>query len=178
MRASARKMAKTALDIGWDGNLPVSPAKIAQKLRIQRALEDGTKVLYPIFIQGKTSAELEGASGRAQVATTPDGQTAFLCEYNIDEVSYRSRFTIAHELGHVLLGHVKHGCKPLRDTSFPSHSLDVNEIAANNFAAELLMPENMVRHYFKAKPPLGKIAEVFGVSEAAMMYRLKNLGLY
>lgn len=177
MGASSTDAAVTALKLAWDGNLPVSPAKIANRLNIKRTLADGSTRNYPIQVIGKTSVELEGASGRASFDDSGDNPV-FTCEYNIDEVAYRARFTIAHELGHVVLGHVTKSHHPMRDTSFKANSFEPEEIEANNFAAELLMPADLVKSLYESMPSLSSIAQAFNVSEAAMMYRLKNLGLY
>src|SRR6218665_508530 len=56
----------------------------------------------------------------------------------------RQRFTIAHECGHLIL----HGSAVFIDRSFEifrrddtsSEAIDMNEVEANQFAAELLMP--------------------------------------
>jgi Zn-dependent peptidase ImmA (M78 family) len=56
---------------------------------------------------------------------------------------------------------------------------DPVESSANRFAAELLMPESAVRSMIsdKAYSNLSALATAFNVSEVAMKYRLKNLGL-
>lgn len=89
----------------------------------------------------------------------------------------RRRFTVAHELGHWV-------CQCLAGRSAPIYcrSADVGagegralEREANVFAAELVMPAPLVRERFSGA--LGETAAVFGVSEAAMRWRLFNLGL-
>jgi Zn-dependent peptidase ImmA (M78 family) len=104
----------------------------------------------------------------------------------------RRRFTIAHELGHLVL----HKGRPLvvdhvrvnfRDAT-SSTATDLEEIQANAFAAELLMPRDQVtataRQGLKAAATQGAeaaavrdLADGFDVSEQAMDYRLINLGL-
>jgi len=53
------------------------------------------------------------------------------------------------------------------------------EVAANNFAAELLMPAEAV-HYLltQGKNTLQSLADSFNVSTVAMNIRLKKLGIY
>lgn len=99
----------------------------------------------------------------------------FFCDYNSEEISYRNRFTIAHELGHVLLGHVNEGNPRERDTTFGNYN--PVERAANIFAAELVMPEMKVKELFRGASSVQQLSEIFGVSNAAMSYRLQNLGL-
>lgn len=82
----------------------------------------------------------------------------------------RQRFTIGHELGHLVL----HEERVLwRDTTYLG---DPQEIEANQFAAELLMPGHMVRILARSRDE-ATLARIFHVSPAAMSYRLMNLGL-
>jgi Zn-dependent peptidase ImmA (M78 family) len=109
---------------------------------------------------------------------------------NETEPETRQRFTAAHEIGHLVL----HKGRPLlvdpvrinlRD-SRSSLATDLEEIEANAFAAELLMPRRLVLHQFRSLVDAGTssltqikrdLAHGFGVSEQAMEYRLANLGL-
>lgn len=103
----------------------------------------------------------------------------------------RQRFTIAHECGHLALGHVGEvfvDRTVMRRDSRSSQAVDQQEIDANRFAAELLMPKDLVlaavaRRQAK-KPELSstmlveELAEEFQVSAQAMEYRLTNLGMF
>jgi Zn-dependent peptidase ImmA (M78 family) len=96
--------------------------------------------------------------------------------FNTDDSSARQRFTIAHELGHFVLGH---GTSP-RDTSnvFSSSAGNPIERAANQFAAHLLMPADAIRMMIsQGHSSTDALAKIFGVSTAAMSYHLVNLGL-
>lgn len=103
----------------------------------------------------------------------------------------RQRFTIAHEIAHLLL----HPGRPYTVDStvrlnwrddLSSLASDNEEIAANAFAAELLMPERFVRRAI-ADIGAGRISNEdrvvavlagrFEVSSEAMSYRLINLGI-
>lgn len=88
----------------------------------------------------------------------------------------RQRFSLAHELGHYLLRHgdrfhmdVDGGAPPNQDYA--------SERAANEFAAELLMPRRFLVPEFDFDPDPSRLARRFDVSEIAMGYRLVNLGL-
>jgi Zn-dependent peptidase ImmA (M78 family) len=108
---------------------------------------------------------------------------------NESQADVRQRFTIAHEIGHMLL----HADQPLivdhgfaliglrRDDGAPG---DQREIEANAFAAALLMPEKWVTAALRGRDvdlsddaEIQSLAKRFGVSQQAMMYRLMNLGL-
>lgn len=99
----------------------------------------------------------------------------------------RKRFTIAHELGHLLL----HGDELHIDERFPfafrdevsSLAVDPAEIEANQFAAELLMPEAWLAAEIKgqhldieSEDVIEALAKKFGVSVQSMTHRLSNLG--
>jgi predicted transcriptional regulator len=108
---------------------------------------------------------------------------------NSADAETRRRFTIAHELGHLLLhppsevyadrfgrtvGVNERGEKAARGT-------DLFEVQANAFAASLLMPEPWVLPAFEASArrddQVDHLAHRFNVSPAAMKNRLIRLGL-
>jgi len=97
-------------------------------------------------------------------------------QVNTFDPEVRKRFTLAHEIGH----HVHGDIDAPRDTNeqFNSRSRDPREVAANRFAASLLMPAAVVKHlvFNKGVHSLSELARTFGVSTAAMEFRLKNLG--
>jgi len=89
----------------------------------------------------------------------------------------RSLFTLAHELGHVLLGHVDDGIALDRELA----SSTVIERMANAFAAIFLMDETVILetldHYGRRTPTIVNLAHRFGVSFETIIYRLHNLHL-
>jgi Zn-dependent peptidase ImmA (M78 family) len=120
-----------------------------------------------------------------------DGQMVVI-GVNSAHAKTRQRFTIAHEIGHLRL----HQGRPMvvdravrvdRRDGTASRGVDSEEIAANRFAAELLMPEEMVLAAIRQLSParersgsagiISHLAKKFDVSEQAMDYRLANLGL-
>lgn len=98
-------------------------------------------------------------------------------QYDATEYGPRARFTIAHELGHHVM---EHGNR-FRDNagSFSAINYDPVEVSANRFAAELLMPYAVVERFVKDEgiTDVAVLADRFDVSQVAMRYRLKNLGL-
>ena len=92
----------------------------------------------------------------------------------------RQRFTVAHELGHVVCGHG--GDRALVDTPATlADEHDPCEVQANAFAAELLAPREGVRALVTAPRPsledVVRVALTFGVSTAVALFRLRTLGL-
>ncbi|MDP9353267.1 MAG: XRE family transcriptional regulator [Chloroflexota bacterium] len=103
---------------------------------------------------------------------------------NSDKSRARRRFTIAHEIAHLALGHLGEG-EVVLDKDLAGGE---GETEANAFAAGLLMPKEGVEGALKRLErrlaadagPLDRavwLAQAFGVSEEAAAYRLKNLGL-
>lgn len=95
----------------------------------------------------------------------------------------RRRFTIAHEIGHHLLGRkIEPGSKLFYfDTSRTGRS--TIEKACDRFAALLLMPEEIVRQYHQElshndEQRVRIMAERFGVSIWALRRRLNELELH
>lgn len=99
----------------------------------------------------------------------------------------RQRFTIAHECGHLCL----HKGKDVHiDRSFrvqvdrrdevSAQAVDPEEIEANRFAAELLMPrdrilEDIVEFDIEDDEELKELADKYVVSVQALTYRVNNL---
>ena len=96
---------------------------------------------------------------------------------NMDNAPVRRRFTIAHELGHYFLHHKDK--KELKYIDLRSTRRTKEEVEANKFAAELLMPEKELREEYEKLmfPTIDSLADTFGVSNQAMKFRLSNLGL-
>lgn len=84
----------------------------------------------------------------------------------------RKRFTLAHELGHLML-HGSGGRGMFRDLTFSgSHE----EREANEWAAALIMPAKMVYKYASlVNYDLRRLAHIFDVSEDAMSLRIEIL---
>jgi len=111
----------------------------------------------------------------------------------------RQRFTLAHELGHLIL----HSNNKHQDALFVDKSLITKkarfhrdersgtgeykqEIEANRFAAELLMPRQLLKEAIKEEGDeldflddhlIYKLASKFGVSEQALSIRLTDLNM-
>lgn len=153
----------------WDGVLPVRPEAVAEALGIQVVPLNTVDV-------GKG---LSGALHWYPAADSPDRQ--LYCRFNLSESRERQRFTIAHEIGHFASGHLTDGKVMFRDTKevFTKRVYDPQEAEANRFAAELLMPEALVKSAIQSDGirTVQQLAGRFLVSESAMRWRLVNLGL-
>lgn len=91
----------------------------------------------------------------------------------------RKRFTVAHEIAHFVLHSAEKDS--FHDQTFARRNgvsgANHMEREADNFAANLLMPEGDVRRLVASGvTTLSGLAERFGVSALAMKYRVQNLG--
>ncbi len=68
---------------------------------------------------------------------------ASIIGYNDKKHIHRKRFTVAHEIGHLIMGHTQ------SNYDFDPESKDPREIEANQFAAELIMPIKMLKDEIK-----------------------------
>ncbi|MGA9525959.1 MAG: ImmA/IrrE family metallo-endopeptidase [Myxococcaceae bacterium] len=86
------------------------------------------------------------------------------------EALVRQRFTVAHELGHLMLHSVDRAYRH-NDSTFAGNTM---EIQANQFAADLLMPLWMMDPAAQAfGADLKKLAQLFKVSEQAAKLRFQ-----
>lgn len=114
----------------------------------------------------------------------------FICYVNNKNAVHRQVFTIAHELGHYFrhqewfaenntieekeekaLYNTFHKDQP---QSYSQNQKQM-EKEANEFAAELLMPEDIVKEQWQECKSVNKMAKYFGVSEIAMSIRIANV---
>ncbi|OHA58827.1 MAG: hypothetical protein A2571_00375 [Candidatus Vogelbacteria bacterium RIFOXYD1_FULL_44_32] len=114
---------------------------------------------------------------------------SFSIYINRSKPKTRQYFTVAHELGHLFLhsefikseeimidgeGTLDGGRTLFRLDDAIGTKL---EIEANNFAASLIMPEDLVRDAWGKVGDVKECAEIFNVSVVAMAIRLEKLGL-
>nr|WP_201471372.1 ImmA/IrrE family metallo-endopeptidase [Microbacterium hydrocarbonoxydans] len=165
-KRSPRQAALDVLEKYWandDGkvNFPVDPVAIAQSM--------GTTVL-----EAKLDEDVSGLLVKEPADTSA---TIYL---NVGDSERRQRFTCAHELGHLSrrgaargerIGYVDSRDLESRTGKNPE------EVWANQFAAELLMPAAAVRAIWAQGESAAHLARVFGVSQAAVNVRLGTLGL-
>ncbi|MBB3119723.1 ImmA/IrrE family metallo-endopeptidase [Pseudoduganella violacea] len=151
--------AKEILEQYWDGRLPIRPEQIAERMQMAMV--------------GRGGAGDEGYNFSGYFSMRNGKPTI---EYNVNDSLVRRRFTVAHELGHYVLGH-QDAPRDYPD-SFGSKNSSPIEQQANKFAAELLMPAYVVKAMALAgSNSLDELANIFVVSKVAMGHRLSNLSL-
>lgn len=160
----AESLAQSVLDKYWPGTFPVDPEGIARAagIEVRRAspFDDD-----PNYLGGASGCYVKNDAGRPVITVA------------MVEPPVRQRFTIAHELGHHFFDHGDN----FRDTNqtFNVYNHAPVEVEANAFAAALLMPHRYVWADFtnNRARDVKAMADRYGVSQVAMMYRLKNLGI-
>ncbi len=144
-------------------------------------VEDMAQLAGAMLVYESLSGPLSGMVQRRSDGTAVIG-------INKDHSKTRRRFTIAHEIGHILL----HAEEQLHvDERYPfalrddrsSLAIDAREIEANQFAAALLMPEQFLRADVlerlaqDSEEETAALARRYGVSAHAMAIRLSVLHL-
>lgn len=141
-------------------------------------------VLYSTDVDDAVSGAIYYQGGRLKIMI------------NANKPTVRQNFTLAHEFGHYVLHrdwldeHREDGFVDFAeyvDGGTPLFRRDVpvltdeaslqREREANNFAAELLMPEDKLRKLWDINPDIERAAEIFEVSKIAMAIRLERLGM-
>ena len=167
----AEEVANLVLEILEVTEPPVDAAWVASKLGMT------------VFLTEFTDDEIHGQ------ATVRNGVVRI--DVNAKDSQNRSRFTIAHEIGHGLLhlqgarsGEFRDDSESASETGprvfnrviIPPGS-DTTETQANDFAACLLMPRAFMTRAWETERRADVLARRFQVSPAAMQYRIQNLKL-
>lgn len=139
--------------------------------------------LLGIEVVSRPSLEVGGREASGILLRT-GGRT--ICVLNANDHYNRRRFTLAHEIGHYVLHPPRESYidRTYARNERSSEGVDRHEIEANAFAAELLMPEQLIKAHAPQRlnviehdDEIRELARLFKVSPQAMTLRLANLGL-
>lgn len=166
---------------------PQDPRKLAQKLlkahNVRSAPIPVDKIAKAIGVQLKFSPLDEELSGMVFIK---DGTP--IIGVNSLHHPNRQRFTIAHELGHLVMHrdilsnevHVDKQFRILMRDAAAAAGTDTIEIEANKFAAELLLPGFLIDQILTMnsfdiddQEPLAKLAKKFRVSKQTLEYKIR-----
>lgn len=152
----------------------------AEKQRNAVGLSNGFE-LSKLVSQNGGKIEYIGMFDRDQtdaIVVKPD--ESFIIRLSSETGALRDNFTIAHELGHLLLhwpkvrkAHEGSGMRATRRVDESQECLVRCEWEANWFASAFLMPETEFREAYSK----GVASETFGVTQAAVEVRAKTLGI-
>ena len=81
---------------------------------------------------------------------------------------HRRRFSVGHEIGHILLKHPP-------ESRCTSREIALFNIEADECAAEILMPRLVLAEYLSRSRNIVALAHLFDVSEEAMRMRFKRI---
>ncbi len=130
----------------------------------------GAEVRVAEFQNRTTAAAVRKKNGKATIYVAPHS-------------AERRRFSICHEIGHLVLHIPDQADAEHHDTDYQmfrssvaSVSEDVNEMEASRFSAAILMPRNLIEDAYRETQSVEKLAELFKVSRQAMSRRLSELG--
>jgi Zn-dependent peptidase ImmA (M78 family) len=165
------------------GLVPRRPLSSYEALRIAE-LQANRLLEHFQIPSGRVPSEIVSELPRIKVVREPnlpisgaahwDGHH-WLITLSADEHRLRQRFSLMHEFKHV----IDHTTKQYlyRDTSFQTAAAQAERVA-DYFAACLLMPKRAVKSLWcQPQQSIDKLAERLHVSQAALRYRLDQLGL-
>lgn len=164
---------KQARDAAW---------RILLKCKADRLPISVSAVCNAIGIHAHTYTRARGALKRINLDAATQETDGFCINMNGEyHIFYddtlpipRQRFTIAHEIGHVVLGHIPDGSRTRRNREICAHDLP-EETQANQFAARLLAPA-CVLHELRAFEP-ERIAELCNISITAAKFRAERMAV-
>jgi hypothetical protein len=166
-----------ALDAGVC-RLPVSTIHVARHYGVNVVKYADAARLNALYSDAGTATphDTNNARARSSGQAVSQGGVWYII-YNDAEPRRRCRFTIAHELGHIVLGHLidDESAAPPPRTSTQRNSLhrDDNERAADTFAACLLMPAVILREARLLTPDA--ISRACDVSYTAALSRSRRI---
>ena len=164
-----------------DNDIPdLGPRKKAAKALAQKLIKSAGVVSPPVSLQRiiehlQTTYTLDvrrieasqKVSGLIVVCKEVDSEYATI-GFNANLPWCRRRFTIAHEIGHLIFGHA---CTQ-------SHGDDShNEKEADTFAGELLVPTAFIKKDFARTRDLGELSKLYRVSNQTLTIKLMDARL-
>lgn len=155
-KSVAKKLAQKLIKDSYIEVAPVSLQKVIECLQ----------KTYTLDVQGIKLSEK--FSGMLVTFKNEDGESSSIV-FNENHPWCRRRFTIAHEIGHFLMGHT------CGDDVYDSKSF--NELESDIFASELLMPKKLLKEDFGKIKNVPDLAKLYRVSQQALCIKLGNDGL-
>lgn len=166
-------------------------------------IETLTEDLLLRFNQHQVSTDIEGIIANLNIQLFKDaiddsisgaaiikgGERKIIINTALNECNERRRFTMGHELGHIMLhadSKLNVDQEVLQQMYFrdghSSQGFDPKEVEANYFSACILMPRSAVYEQLKNYPYIDELvvadlAKTFAVSPLSMSIRLGKLGI-
>lgn len=159
--------------------IDLGPRKKAAKSLAQKIIKDAKITEAPVslqkiieYLQKDYDLDVRRASFTNEVSgllvrCQDVDQEYFTIGFNSDHPWCRRRFTIAHEIGHLLFGHL---CDK-------GSSKSNNEKECDIFAAELLIPTTFLKKDFAKMPNVPELSKLYRVSGQAISIKLGDARL-
>lgn len=158
---------KKARDLSWEILLTADITSLPVDLNKVLKAVDVKAILYCDAFFDADSPKLRGSDGF--VTKIGDKKAIYLNEQK--GTTQRRRFTLAHELGHIVLDH------PINPIIYRNSEVDENqsptEIQANIFARDLLMPAGVLAKLHVTT--VDEIMQICNVSYTSAQIRLERL---
>ncbi|MGH4019282.1 MAG: helix-turn-helix domain-containing protein [Pseudonocardiaceae bacterium] len=143
-----------------------------------RSIADGNLLILTEEVFGADVAVVELGAGFDGLAVSSDDVKLILLATS--QIPARQRFTLAHELGHLLAGD-DHEVHLDRDVFDKAQAKDPSELRANAFASAFLMPEGVLHEAVGltglTDAAFAELACELMVTPSALAYRLLHLRL-
>ncbi|VAW45852.1 hypothetical protein MNBD_GAMMA03-26 [hydrothermal vent metagenome] len=148
-------------EMGWKQYADINPSHVAKEL--------GFDVKVAEFKD-------PNISGIVIHKTEPHEKVIYL---NQEDSPVRQRFTLAHEIGHIILHHKLEEGEDFQQVDYRKNNIDFDpkEYQANSFAAAFLMPKELVKKAWNELKSVDDFSAVFKVSKQAAAIRLNDLNL-
>lgn len=148
-------------------NILVSSSTLEEfPVKAKRLVENDSNIKCCSYKKARKYEELniEDLGSKSAILTTLGDKSIIF--YNDSDIKTRVLFSMLHEYGHYKLGH-----------DLSTKDREVYEIETNYFAAQLLMPEQLLREIQIRGKRITKelLVEMFGVSNEAAERRLNTL---
>lgn len=185
----AARLANDVLAEFWDETFPIDVEAISETMGIKvlYGRQDNLNKASEAFGIGPAEGNEQGGKISGMIVKPAGKEPVILI--NREDTLQRIRFTIAHELGHFFehlaegddseqnRGRIDYVAARIPTINGKPDERD-EEIFADNFAHSLLMPVSYLELAWGLGYSDAELAQYFGVSEATMTNRLKNLGLH
>lgn len=173
--AIRNKSAQELLELGGQLNkVPVDLKALLKKLKISCMPFDFSELEAAKY----GTKDLENVDHILGALVTNGDNAAILYREQDQIDGHRSRFTIAHELGHCCLAHYQVSESTVHLSFRHERTTDnIQEVAANIFAGELLIPRTTLESVIDELilPSVQTLADIFAVSTNVMLERLRYL---
>jgi hypothetical protein len=179
---SAQRMERLALAdrhaLGLRFGEPCDPRRLVELHDVERIVESFTEHAVLFRERVDDVAAMFAGLDEWSSLTFAIGPCTLMMLVNPCHSVARRTFSIAHEFGHLVLGHQSVSLDRLNGSFVHSRYSDVQEFEAYSYALALLIPYAPLLQFLEAGASHQAIADHYRVSLEALQMRLKLAGLW